>query len=89
MMSETGRGLDPESLDSLNQLPDVEIDEQTNRAARELEVWENLCLVDRGHFLDGLQFDDDGVFDQQVNPLPAIERHPLVHHGQFLLAFNE
>jgi hypothetical protein len=69
-------------------LPDVEIDQETNRAAGELEIRENLCLMDHSQFLYGLQLDDHSVFDQQVNPVTAIESHPLVNHWQFLLLFH-
>ncbi len=36
--SKTDIHSDPESFDPLGQLPDVEIDQETNRAAGELEV---------------------------------------------------
>jgi hypothetical protein len=78
---------DPKSFDPQGQLPDVEIDQETNRAAGELEVREILCLMDCSQFLHGLH-NNHGVFDQQVNPVTAIESHTLVNHGQDLLAFH-
>ena len=79
---------DPESFDPLRQLPAVEIDQETNRAAGELEVSENLCLMDRSQFRHGHQLDNHGVFEQQVNPGTAIESHPLGNHRQDLLSFH-
>ena len=35
--------------------------------------------MDRSQFLPGLQLDNHGVFDQQVNPGTAIESHPLIN----------
>ena len=86
--SATGVHSDSESLDPLCQLPDVEVDQKTNRASRELEVGENLRLMDRKQFLHGLQLDDHGLFDQQVNPVTTIESHSFVSHWQFLLSFH-
>ncbi len=45
---------DPEAFDPLGQLPDVEMDQETSRAAGELELQKNLGFMDRDQFQHSL-----------------------------------
>jgi hypothetical protein len=75
------------SLDAVFQSLYVEIDQQAYPYSGELHIGEQLRLVDRGNLVYTFQFHDQPSVDQQVNPVAAVERDPLVLHGQ--RAFDE
>jgi hypothetical protein len=45
-------------------------------------------LVHRRQRLDGLQLDDHALFDDQIDPVPEIDRQSVVHHGKDLLGLD-
>jgi hypothetical protein len=52
--------------DAFDEAAGVEIEEEADFPVAEFEVGEDLGFVERGDFLDGLDFDDEGVVDEQV-----------------------
>ena len=55
----------------------VEVDEEAHFQAREFEVREKLCLVDRFEVLDSLDLDHHQAVDDQVDAVVAFQRMPL------------
>jgi hypothetical protein len=56
----------------------MEIDEQSHAAVAELHVSQQLGFEYRKHFRDGFEFDDDLIFDENVNSVTAIELYALI-----------
>jgi len=68
--------------------PDVEVKEESDVAARELEVRQQLRFVKRGQTAHGLDFEDDLVLDQDVEAIPAVDEESVVADGLWLLALD-
>jgi len=66
----------------------IEIQEQTRGVSREFQIGDDLRLMDRMEALDSLQFDDDGVLDEQVENEPAPDRLPLVGESNRMAALG-
>jgi hypothetical protein len=56
----------------------TEIDQQTYRAFRQLEVGEQLFAVNRRQSLHGFEFHDDSGINEKINPESFLEDHPLI-----------
>ena len=76
------------SLDAGLEVPDVEVDEQANVAAGELEIRKQLSLVDWLDPADCFQLHNNFPFDQQVDSIPSVEPYAFVHDGKALLALD-
>jgi hypothetical protein len=63
----------------------VKVDEQAKTLVSQPEIGEKLLLVDRGEHLDGFDFDDDPVFDDQVGTESGIYADLLIDHRNRLL----
>ena len=55
-------------VNAIHQLHLVEIDQQSQRYIHQLHVTEKLRLVDRQHFLDRLQLDDQTIIHKDIQP---------------------
>ena len=66
----------------------VEIDQQADVAARQLEVGEQLGFVNGLKLRHSLELHDDQVFDEQVDAIAAVDLHISIDDGQGLLALN-
>jgi hypothetical protein len=60
----------------------VEVDEQPDVQARQLQVRQHLRLMDRQKVIDGLELQHELLFDNDVESVTAIEHDPLVDHRQ-------
>lgn len=56
----------------------VEVDEQCDLQTRDAQVGNDLRLVDRLQFGNSFQLDDQGVLNEQVDSVVAVERRALV-----------
>ena len=56
----------------------VEVNEQSNFMITEFEVGQNLSEMEGKQFLHCFQFDDDAVFDQEVDSIARVNLNPVV-----------
>src|SRR3954451_24621684 len=63
----------------------MEVEQQPAANPAEAKVGENLGLMNRGQFLDGLQLQNEAVLNNDVHDEVATEINALVHHRQFHL----
>jgi hypothetical protein len=66
------------ALDPLLQDGDVEVDEQPQPKAGELQIGHHLCFVDWQQLFDRLQLHDDPAVYDNVEPVSAVEELSLV-----------
>jgi hypothetical protein len=59
----------------------LEVDEQAKALVGEPEIGQKLLLVDRGEQLDGFDFHDDLVFDDQIGPESGVDADILITTG--------
>ena len=64
---------------------DIEVDQQANFTAGQPEISQKLGFVDRLKRFDGLELYDDRSFNDEVQPVTAIQLLPFVFQGQRLL----
>jgi len=74
--------------DSLTQVRDVEVNEQSDPLATQFEVGEQLCLVDRKDGLKRFHFDDHLVFDKQVDAIAELDDKAIVFDRKGFLRFE-
>jgi hypothetical protein len=55
-----------QAFDAVLEVGDVEVDQVAQADVGELEVGEQLGFVEGDHLFDGFEFEDDGVFDDDV-----------------------
>jgi len=60
----------------------VEVDEQSKAVAGQFEVGERLGFADRQEVFNRLNFDDERVVDQQVEPKTSIQTDTVVTDWQ-------
>jgi hypothetical protein len=53
----------------------IKVKQQASVFASEFEVGEELCFVNRGDTLDGLEFNDEKILDQKVDAVADIKLH--------------
>lgn len=70
------------SSDAVLESCDVEIHQQADLLATELQIRDELRLEQRNHFLHGFQFDDDCIFNENVDSVAYNQFHLIVNHGQ-------
>src|SRR5437588_11145692 len=63
-----------------------EVDRQAKPLAGETEIRQKLLLVDRSDQLDGFDFDDNLIFDDQIGLESGIDADILIDHRNRLLA---
>jgi len=66
------------SADAVLQYGDIEVDEQSKRPLRQLEIRQNDCLVNGGQRVDGLELHDNAPFHQKVDSITALQLDVLV-----------
>jgi hypothetical protein len=49
-------------------MDDLEIEQETERQLRELDIRQQLRAVDRQDFVDSLDLGNDGIFNDEVDP---------------------
>jgi hypothetical protein len=64
------------ALYALTQMDYIEVEEQTKRFVGQLEVGQELSCVDRERGFNTLELNNNNVFDQQINAIPASIRKP-------------
>jgi hypothetical protein len=62
-----------EAFDAVFQQRDIEVDEETGAEAGEFQIGQDLGGVDGEELVDGLEFDEDFVFDDQVSAEAAVK----------------
>src|SRR4051812_41026881 len=77
-----------EATDALGELADVEVHQESDATAGELQVREELGLVDRADLVDGLQLDDHLALDPEVDPVSAVDPHSSVDDRQLQLLLD-
>ena len=60
----------------------VEVNEQSKLISTQFQVRENLREVQRQQFFDGLQLDDDAVFDDEVYSVGRVQLNALIDDWQ-------
>jgi hypothetical protein len=66
----------------------VEIEQESNRQAAQLHVSEHLCFMDGLKSFDRLQLCDHPDFDDNIQPITAIQSHGLVNDRKRNLPFE-
>jgi hypothetical protein len=82
---EGGIGLPAQASQAVLQARHVEVHEEARGEACELELGQDLCFVYGGQPIDSLQFEQETISDDKVEPVPAVEPDPLVVHRQCAL----
>jgi hypothetical protein len=59
----------------------MEVNHQTQRDIQQFHVTEQLRLMDREHFLDALEFQQQAVLDQHIKAQRLIEDQALVFNA--------
>jgi hypothetical protein len=57
----------------------IEVYKQSYGFATELQVRKDLGLMDRGNFVNGLQFNHYNVFNQKVNAIAYIKLYTIIN----------
>jgi hypothetical protein len=73
---------------SVPEAHDVEVEEEPEVKARQLEVGQHLGIVDGRELSDRLDLDEDRALDQQVDPVPCIDQYVVVAHRELLLSLD-
>jgi hypothetical protein len=60
----------------------MEVDEESNTEARQLQVGKKLSHVDRQQLIDCLRFDDHRFVHDQIESIGTVELYPLVDDRQ-------
>jgi hypothetical protein len=79
---EVHEGLQDEAFDSILQLRDVEIDNQSDRNFRQSHVGKNLRLMNREQSFNALDFHNDVATYEQIDSITAIEQYLFVANRQ-------
>ena len=70
------------ALDAVLQMSDVEVDQQADVLPAKAEIRQKLSLMDGMDAIYGLDLDNDGIFDQQIDAIPQFDFLSLVDNGQ-------
>jgi len=81
-------GLAGKSPEAVLEDSDVEVYEESNRKASELEIGEHLSLMNGQEPLDRLHFDDEFILDDDVQAIAAMKPYALVSHRNRPLALK-
>jgi hypothetical protein len=66
----------------------VEVDQQANVTAGQLEVGKQLRLVNGLQLSYGFELNDDQVFNEQINAVTAVDPYAPINNGEGLLAVD-
>jgi len=67
---------------------DVEVNDKADYATGELEIRKQLGLVNRQYLVNRLEFNNDGIFDQQINPITAVNVYAPIDQRKGLLSLH-
>jgi len=67
---------------------DVEVNQKTDMSPTEFEIRQNLRDMEREHFLNRLELDDDAIFDKKIDSVTSLEVNRLVDNRQPNLMFE-
>ena len=70
-----------QALDAVADERDVEVDQETQPVAGELQIRQQSRLVNREQTFDGVELDDYAILNQQVQPETGIDVNTVVLHG--------
>ena len=76
------------AFNAFAQMHHVEIQKQTERLVGQLKVGEELSFVDRQQGLDALEFDDDHLFYEKIDPVSGFELQAIILHRDRYLCLN-
>jgi hypothetical protein len=65
----------------LSQNRNVEINDESNRFAQQLQVGKELGIMNGKNTFHTLQLQDHDIFDNQIKPITTIKRHTFVNDG--------
>jgi hypothetical protein len=74
-----------ETFDALAKQVNIEINQETDGQPGEAKVGKELGFVDRLHSPDGLKFDQNGIFNHEVETVSSVELKAFVSDRQRLL----
>ena len=67
-----------DTANAVAKMRNVEVDQQANLVATQLQVGQNLRKVQRKQFFNCFDFDDDAVFDNKVDAIGGIQLNTLI-----------
>jgi hypothetical protein len=70
------------AFDSISQVRDVEVDQQSDADATQAHVREKLSLMHRMNYLDAFHFNNYQILDDQIDPVSKFNVLSLVYHRQ-------
>lgn len=75
-----------QSCDAVFEAGDIEVQKQADFLAAQFQIRDQLGFMERDHFFHGFQFDDDCIFNENVDPVADIQFHLVVNQRQTHLA---
>jgi len=69
-------------------MDNIEVYKQSQRFATQLQVRKDLSLMDRGDRVHGLEFNNDEVLDEQIDPVSEVQPYAIVVNRQTDLSFR-
>ena len=70
------------------QVNNIEVDQESDRQATELQIGKQLGRVHRVHFFNGLDLDEYAVFNDVIDTKARIESNPVIRDRQADLALE-
>jgi hypothetical protein len=77
-----------DSLDTLPQMGNVEVDQKAHRAAAQLQIRDQPGRVEGQQLFNRLDLDDDAVFDQEVDSIASLEGLTAIDNREANLVFH-
>jgi hypothetical protein len=74
--------------DTLTQVRDVEVNEESYTLATQFEVRQQLCFVDWMDGLNRFHFDDHLIFDKQIDAIAELDDKAIVFDRKWFLRFE-
>lgn len=75
-------------LDAESQVRNVKVYQEPDFEPTQLQVCEELSMVNTQKLFNDLQFHDDDLFDEQVDPIPDIQLNPFIGNGKWHFLAN-
>src|SRR5690606_4805092 len=83
--TERGKSSEDTAKDTVTQLRHVEVDDEADAHPGEAQIGEELRFMYLDEPLHRFQFHNDGVFNNQINSISAVESPTFVHNWQLHL----
>ncbi len=71
-----------EALDSVFQVDDIEVDEQSERSAAEFEVGDDLSLMNGRDGVHGLDLHNNNILNQKIHAISNFKFHAAIDDGK-------